>query len=57
MSRKTIDHTGHGLFSLNRDREYSTLCRMLALHPGDALLDLGSGDGFWSAPWVHAALR
>jgi ubiquinone/menaquinone biosynthesis C-methylase UbiE len=49
MSWKTIDRAGRSLFSLNRDREYSTLCRMLALHSGDALLDVGSGDGFWSA--------
>lgn len=49
MSWKSIDRTCRSLLSLNRDREYSTLCEMLDLQPSDTLLDVGSGDGFWTA--------
>src|SRR2546423_1105547 len=35
------------LFSLNRKREFETLCNMLDLAPSDFLLDVGSGDGYW----------
>jgi len=34
---------------LNRDREYATLTRFLSLQHRDAVLDAGSGDGFWTA--------
>lgn len=36
------------LLTLNRDREYRALRQMLALQPGERLLDVGSGDGFWT---------
>jgi ubiquinone/menaquinone biosynthesis C-methylase UbiE len=36
------------LLSLNRRREFETLCTMLELAPTDSLLDVGSGDGFWT---------
>lgn len=44
-----IARIGRSLLSLNRDREYAILRRMLALGPDDNLLDIGSGDGFWTA--------
>jgi ubiquinone/menaquinone biosynthesis C-methylase UbiE len=49
---KTLTRIGRmsrSLFTLNRDREYKTLKRMLELRPSDHLLDVGSGDGFWTA--------
>jgi len=44
-----IRRISRSLFTLNRDREYQSLKRMLELRPSDHLLDVGSGDGFWSA--------
>jgi SAM-dependent methyltransferase len=41
--------SGRSLFSLNRGREFSSLCKMLELEPRDALLDVGSGDGYLTA--------
>ena len=49
MSWMSLDRTCRSLLSLNRDREYRTLCEMLDLQPSDTLLDVGSGDGFWTA--------
>jgi len=44
------------LLSLNRDREYMTLRRMIELGRTDNLLDVGSGDGFWTAHFAkHCA--
>jgi ubiquinone/menaquinone biosynthesis C-methylase UbiE len=43
-----ISQTGKSILTLNRDREYSELKRMLELKPTDHLLDVGSGDGFWT---------
>ena len=43
-----IDRTSRSLLTLNRDREYVTLKRMLALSMTDTMLDAGSGDGFWT---------
>jgi ubiquinone/menaquinone biosynthesis C-methylase UbiE len=51
-----INRISRSLLTLNRDREYHTLKRMLALRPSDSLLDVGSGDGFWTARFaMHAA--
>jgi ubiquinone/menaquinone biosynthesis C-methylase UbiE len=44
-----IDRMGRSLLTLNRDREYKTLKEMLALKSTDCVLDVGSGDGFWTA--------
>jgi ubiquinone/menaquinone biosynthesis C-methylase UbiE len=49
MNWKSVDRTCRSLLTLNRDREYSTLCKMLAFQKDDTLLDVGSGDGFWTA--------
>ena len=35
--------------TLNRDREYAALKRMLELKSTDRVLDLGCGDGFWTS--------
>jgi ubiquinone/menaquinone biosynthesis C-methylase UbiE len=44
-----IARMSRSLLTLNRDREYVTLKRMLALSTTDTVLDAGSGDGFWTA--------
>lgn len=44
-----IARIGRSILTLNRDREYNSLKRMLQLRPLDNLLDVGSGDGFWTA--------
>jgi len=44
-----IDRISRSLLTLNRDREYKTLKQMLALSSTDHALDVGGGDGFWTA--------
>src|SRR5262249_41089171 len=44
-----IGSIGRSLLSLNRGREYRNLLRMLRIRPDDAVLDVGSGDGFWTS--------
>jgi ubiquinone/menaquinone biosynthesis C-methylase UbiE len=44
-----VSRSLRSLLSLNRNREFVTLCRMLELKPADSLLDVGSGDGYWTA--------
>ena len=41
------------LLTLNRDREYVILKRMLALSTTDTVLDAGSGDGFWTVRFAE----
>jgi demethylmenaquinone methyltransferase/2-methoxy-6-polyprenyl-1,4-benzoquinol methylase len=43
-----IDRMGRTILTLNRDREYAILKRMLALSTTDSVLDAGSGDGVWT---------
>jgi ubiquinone/menaquinone biosynthesis C-methylase UbiE len=51
-----INRMSRSLFTLNRDREYKILKRMLALRSTDHVLDVGSGDGFWTARFAtHCA--
>src|SRR6185503_19003474 len=51
-----IRRMSRSIFTLNRDREYNSLKRMLDLRPADKLLDIGSGDGFWTARFAaHCA--
>src|SRR5690242_16800449 len=51
-----IGRISRSLLTLNRDREYQGLKRMLELRPSDHLLDVGSGDGFWTARFaMHCA--
>jgi ubiquinone/menaquinone biosynthesis C-methylase UbiE len=51
-----IGRMSRSIFTLNRDREFNSLKRMLELKPVDSLLDVGSGDGFWTARFAtHCA--
>src|SRR6185503_16261686 len=51
-----IGRMSRSILTLNRDREYNSLKRMLELRPLDSLLDVGSGDGFWTARFAtHCA--
>jgi SAM-dependent methyltransferase len=51
-----IGRMSRSIFTLNRDREFNCLKRMLELRPVDCLLDVGSGDGFWTARFAtHCA--
>jgi SAM-dependent methyltransferase len=43
--------------SLNRKLEFATLCTMLELRPRDSLLDIGSGDGYWTERFAQRAGR
>jgi len=44
-----ISRAGRSILTLNRDREYAALKRMLELKPTDTVLDAGCGDGFWTS--------
>jgi ubiquinone/menaquinone biosynthesis C-methylase UbiE len=44
-----LSRAGRSILTLNRDREYMTLKKMLRLKPADVLLDVGCGDGFWTS--------
>jgi ubiquinone/menaquinone biosynthesis C-methylase UbiE len=51
-----IGRMSRSILTLNRDREYDSLKRMLELRSSDRLLDVGSGDGFWTARFaMHCA--
>ena len=43
-----ISRAARSILTLNRDREYAALRRMLELKATDSVLDAGSGDGFWT---------
>jgi ubiquinone/menaquinone biosynthesis C-methylase UbiE len=46
---KRIVQAGKSILTLNRDREFAELKRMLDLKSTDRLLDAGCGDGFWTS--------
>jgi ubiquinone/menaquinone biosynthesis C-methylase UbiE len=48
MVLQRVRRDARSLLSLNRRREFETLCTMLELAPTDSLFDVGSGDGFWT---------
>lgn len=51
-----IARIARSVFSLNRHREYRHLLRMLRVRPSDRVLDVGSGDGFWTVRFAaHCA--
>jgi ubiquinone/menaquinone biosynthesis C-methylase UbiE len=49
MVLERVSRNMRSLVGLNRHREFEILRRMLELEPSDLLLDVGSGDGFWTA--------
>jgi ubiquinone/menaquinone biosynthesis C-methylase UbiE len=52
-----IDRISRSIFTLNRDREYNILKQMLDPSPTDHILDVGSGDGFWTARFATRCAR
>lgn len=48
MNIQKISRVAKSLLSLNRNDEFKHLRRMLFLNSNDTILDVGSGDGFWS---------
>jgi ubiquinone/menaquinone biosynthesis C-methylase UbiE len=48
-----INRTAKSVLTLNRDREFKIVKRMLALKATDTLLDSGCGDGFWTARFAR----
>lgn len=48
-----IRQNARSVLTLNRDREYALLRQMLDLQPQDRLLDVGSGDGFWTVRFAR----
>ncbi len=45
---KKITRTARSIISLNRLIEFKTIVKMLDLNTNDILLDVGSGDGYWT---------
>ena len=45
---KKINRIARSIISLNRLIEFNTIVEMLDLNPKDKLLDVGSGDGYWT---------
>ena len=54
MQLTRIDRIGRSILTLNRDREYAILKGMLAVSPTDSVLDVGSGDGFWTVRFAKS---
>src|SRR5215203_1708303 len=52
-----VRRDARSVFSLSRHREYTHLLRMLDVRPDDRVLDLGSGDGFWTARFATQCRR
>ena len=44
-----LNRIAKSLLSLNRREEYKYLVKMLSINHKDIVLDIGSGDGYWSA--------
>ena len=44
-----LNRIAKSLLSLNRKEEYKYLTKMLSINRKDIVLDIGSGDGYWSA--------
>ena len=50
-----INRMIRSIVSLNRKIEFNTIVEMLNFHNEDRLLDVGSGDGFWTNKFSHFA--
>ena len=48
MNIRKINRIAKSLLSLNRNDEFKHLRKMLSITSKDTILDVGSGDGFWS---------
>ena len=48
MNIRKINRIAKSLLSLNRNDEFRHLRKMLSINSKDTILDVGSGDGFWS---------
>src|SRR6266852_8232690 len=55
--RRRFSCDARSIFTLNRDREWNTVCSTLAICPSDSLLDVGSGDGFWTVRFAKRCAR
>ncbi len=56
-SLEKVGRVARSVLSLNRHREYTHLSRMLGLRSSDRVLDVGSGDGFWTARFAPHCAR
>jgi len=52
-----VGRVARSVLSLNRRREFAHLSRMLSLRASDRVLDVGSGDGFWTARFAPHCAR
>ena len=57
MSLLRLTSTLKSVCSLNRRREFKELLRRVAPTKQDSLLDIGSGDGYWSSQFARYAAR
>jgi len=57
VSIDRVASAGRSLLTLNRDREYAILKSLLSLRPTNSVLDVGSGDGFWTARFARNCAR
>jgi ubiquinone/menaquinone biosynthesis C-methylase UbiE len=48
-----LNRTARSILTLNRDREYGNICRLVTPGTMDRLLDVGSGDGFWTVRFAR----
>jgi len=45
----SVDRASRSILTLNRKQEFTVLSQMLGFKPTDKVLDVGTGDGFWTA--------
>lgn len=57
MIARRLSRAARSVFTLNRREEYRGLLAMLGLAPSSAVLDIGSGDGFWTVRFARRAAR
>jgi 16S rRNA A1518/A1519 N6-dimethyltransferase RsmA/KsgA/DIM1 with predicted DNA glycosylase/AP lyase activity len=57
MSLLRLTSTIKSVCSLNRRREFKEIIRRVAPTKQDSLLDIGSGDGYWTNQFARYARR